>query len=93
MDAPLAPALPPLGAGGVCDSSVLPVFLIPGYTMPSHLGRHSGGAKPLERLRFWSLYSNTFSICILEQYSDYIFSRYFLYELVVKMALYYSFFC
>jgi len=24
----------------------------------------------------------------LEQYSDYIFSRYFLYELVVKMALY-----
>jgi hypothetical protein len=30
------------------------VYLIPGYTTPSQPGRHSGGAKPLERLRFWS---------------------------------------
>ena len=52
MDAPLAPALPPFWGGGACDSSVLPVYLIPGYTTPSQLGRHSGGVKSLERLEF-----------------------------------------
>jgi hypothetical protein len=44
----------PLLERGTCDSSVLPLFLIPGYTMPSQPGRHSGGAKPLERLHFLS---------------------------------------
>ena len=42
----------PLLGGGTWDSSVLPVYLIPGYITPSQTGRHSGGAKPLERLRF-----------------------------------------
>ena len=30
----------PIGGGGACDSSVLPVYLIPGYRTPSQPGRH-----------------------------------------------------
>jgi hypothetical protein len=48
----LAPALPPLGAHGACDSSVLPVYLILSNTTLSQPGRYSGGAKPLESQRF-----------------------------------------
>jgi hypothetical protein len=44
----------PFWGEGTCDSSVLPLYLIPGYAMPSQPGRHSGGAKPLERLHFLS---------------------------------------
>jgi len=50
MDGPFAgQPCPLLGPGGACDSSVLPVYLIPGYTTASQLGRHSGGANSLER--------------------------------------------
>jgi hypothetical protein len=41
-------------------------------------GGHSGGPKPLERLRFWSLNRNTILIT---------FFLVIFYELVVKMAL------
>jgi hypothetical protein len=41
------------------------VYLLPGYTTPSQPGRHSGGAKPLERLRFWSLNRNTILITFI----------------------------
>jgi hypothetical protein len=76
----LAPALPLLKVGGAGDSSVLPVYLIPGNTTSSQPGRHSGRAEPLERQRFWSLNRNN----ILTIFSLVIFR----YELVAKMALY-----
>ena len=54
MIAPLAPALPPLGAGAHYDASVFPIqkfsaILCTGNTALSQLGRLSGGAEPLER--------------------------------------------
>ncbi len=49
FEAPLAPSLPPLGGGDTYDSSVLPRNTDLGNTALSRLGRHSGGAKPLER--------------------------------------------
>jgi len=49
----------PFGGGGACDSSELPIFLIRSHTTPSQPGRHSGGAKPLERLRFLILRTGT----------------------------------
>jgi hypothetical protein len=52
MDAPLRQSCPLFGGGGAFDSSVLPVYLIPGNTTQSQPGRLSGGAKPLERLSF-----------------------------------------
>jgi hypothetical protein len=90
MDAPLAPALPPLGAWA---QSIHLYCWYAGYTTPSQPGRHSGGEKPLERLRFWSLNKeHFFDSRILEQYSDYIFFRNFLYGLIVKMTRYPIFF-
>jgi len=53
----------PFGGGGTCDSSVVPVYLVPGYTTPSQPGRHSGGAKSLERFYVFGPFTrNTFSI-------------------------------
>jgi hypothetical protein len=54
ISSPLAPALPPSGAGAhmmfrnYLYRNFL-VFLCKGNTALSHLGRLSGGAKPLER--------------------------------------------
>ena len=49
FEAPLAPSLPLGGGGGAYDSTVLTENPDPGNTALSRLGRHSGGAKPLER--------------------------------------------
>jgi hypothetical protein len=63
---------------------------------PSGEEGHRSGVKILERLSFLVPEQRAFPIRIfdqyfddfLEQYSDNIFSRYFLYEMVVIMALY-----
>jgi hypothetical protein len=52
--APLAPSLPPSGAGAHRSTSALPLpensaRLGTGNTASSERGRHSGGAKPEER--------------------------------------------
>jgi hypothetical protein len=52
--APLRASPAPIGGGGACDASVLPVqkfsvFLCTGNTTLSQPGRPSGGARPLER--------------------------------------------
>ncbi len=52
-EAPLAPALPPLGAGAHAIPLYYPGNLDSGNTALSRPGRHSGGAKPLERRSGW----------------------------------------
>jgi|WetSurMetagenome_2_1015567.scaffolds.fasta_scaffold158998_2 hypothetical protein len=80
--------MPPLGAGA--HAIYLYYYGIPDNRLYNAIatGAPKWRAKSLERLRFGPLNRNTFSIEILDHYSDYIFSRYFLYELVVTMALY-----
>jgi len=62
--------------------------MIPGYTTPSQPGGIGAGQSPWSVSRFGPFTRNTSSIWILEHYSDYIFPRHFLYELVVILALY-----
>ena len=87
MDAPVRQPCPQRGRGRmrfICFTGIP----YSGNSTPSQLGCHSGGEKPLERQRLSPFSRNTFLILILDLYSNYIFTRYFLYRSVVKMALY-----
>jgi len=73
----------PLGGGGTCDS-----FFITGIPDPLLYNAILTGAKLRERLHVSGPFTrNTFPIWILGHYADYLFSRHFLYGLVVTMAL------